>query len=385
MPWPRTILHLDMDAFFASIEQMDHPELRGKPVLVGHAGPRGVVSTASYEARVFGCHSAMPMVTARRLCPQAIVMPVRGQRYHEISDQVFRILEDFSPLIEPLSIDEAFLDLTGTERALGEAPAVAARLKQRVRREVGVTASVGVAQCKYLAKLGSDYRKPDGLTVIGPEDVDRMLPPLPVTRLWGVGKATAARLEALGIRTIGDLRRTPVSVLESILGSDTLRLLELSHGIDKRPVVSDREAKSIGHEQTFETDVPDPHQVRSILLELTEQVAARLRRHGLLARGVCLKIRFGDFRTISRSATLASASDLTRDFWRAARELFDTWAREFQPVRLIGITAERLQTGGGQLPLFPEPGRVKQQQLDEITDRINARFGKGFVRRGGAD
>lgn len=385
MAWPRTILHLDMDAFFASIEQMDYPELRGKPVLVGHAGPRGVVSTASYEARVFGCHSAMPMVTARRLCPQAIVMPVRGARYHEVSDQVFRILEDFSPLIEPLSIDEAFLDLTGTERALGPAPVVAARLKERVKREVGVTASVGVAACKYLAKLGSDFKKPDGLTVIGPEDIERVLPPLPVTRLWGVGKATAARLERLGIRTIGDFRRTPREVLEGVVGSDAERLLGLSQGRDDRPVVSDREAKSIGHEQTFEADIEDADEVRQVLLELTEQVGARLRRHGLLARGVSVKIRFGEFRTINRSATLGAASDLTRDFWRVARELFDTWAREFEPVRLIGITAERLQVGGEQLSLFPEPGRVKQQQLDEITDRINARFGKHSIRRGGAD
>jgi DNA polymerase-4 len=381
--WPRTILHLDMDAFFASVEQMDNPELRGKPLLVGHAGPRGVVTTASYEARPFGCRSAMPMVTARRLCPHAIVVPVRGARYREVSDQVFRILDDFSPLIEPLSIDEAFLDLTGAEHLFGDGAAAAAKLKARVKAEVGITASVGVAQCKYLAKLGSDMKKPDGLTVIAPEDVDRLLPPLPVTRLWGVGKMTAGRLETASIRTIGDFRRAPHAVLQGILGSDAQRLMQLAHGIDDRPVVSDCEAKSIGHEQTFEVDVANVDEVRAVLLELTEQVAARLRRHKLKCRGLSLKIRYGEFKTISRSATLEQATDLTADLWKRAEGLFAAWAREFQPVRLIGITAERLQAGGGQLPLFAEPGRQRQQQLDAITDQINARFGKRSIRRGG--
>ena len=246
----RTILHLDMDAFFASVEQRDHPELRGKPLLIGHDGPRGVVSTASYEARPFGCRSAMPMITAKRLCPQAIVLPVRNERYHEVSQQMFAILEEYSPLVEPLSIDEAFLDLTGTELALGEPVQVARQLKDRIKRELGVTASVGVAPNKFLAKLASDMEKPDGLTVIREEDIDRVLPPLPVTKLWGIGPATAAKLEPLGIRTIGDLRGWPLDSLRRYLGNEAERYVQLASGIDHRPVVPDRQAKSIGHEQS---------------------------------------------------------------------------------------------------------------------------------------
>jgi DNA polymerase-4 len=255
VPQLRSILHLDMDAFFAAVEQRDHPELRGKPLLIGHDGPRGVVATASYEARPFGCHSAQPMAIAKRLCPQAIVVPVRMASYHAVSEQMFSILDEFSPVIEPLSIDEAFLDLTGTERALGKPRDVARRLKNRIKSDLKVTASVGLAPNKYLAKLASDMQKPDGLVVIGADDIDRILPPLAVTKIWGVGKATAARLEPLGIRTIGDLRQKPLDWLEQHFGSEARRYFDLARGIDDRPVVPDREAKSIGHEQTFEVDV----------------------------------------------------------------------------------------------------------------------------------
>ena len=378
----RTILHLDMDAFFASVEQRDRPELRGKPLLIGHDGPRGVVSTASYEARPFGCRSAMPMVTAKRLCPQAIVLPVRGERYHEVSQQMFAILEEYSPLVEPLSIDEAFLDLTGTELALGEPVQVARQLKDRIKRELGVTASVGVAPNKFLAKLASDMEKPDGLTVIREEDIDRVLPPLPVTKLWGIGPATAAKLEPLGIRTIGDLRAWPQDSLRHHLGSEAERYVQLARGIDHRPVVPDRQAKSIGHEQTFGTDVGDPDEVRRVLLEEVEQVGARLRRHGLMARGVSLKIRFGDFETISRSMTLKAATNITSELWHAAKTLFNAWP--FQAVRLIGMTAERLSTDVEQAELFPDQAREKQRKLDVVTDQINAKFGKRRIGRGRA-
>ena len=384
MPQPtaRSILHLDMDAFFAAVEQRDDPSLRGKPLLIGHDGPRGVVATASYEARPFGCHSAQPMAAAKRLCPHAVVLPVRMDAYRRASDRMFAILDQFSPLAEPLSIDEAFLDLTGTERLLGEAQDVARRVKERIRSELGLTASVGLAPNKFLAKLASDMDKPDGLTVVRPDDVDRVLPPLPVTKLWGVGRVTAEKLRALGVRTVGDLRQKPESWVRDFFGSEGGRYFKLARGIDDRPVVPDSEAKSIGHEQTFGADVADPSEVRRVLLGQVEQVAARLRRHRLLARGVSLKIRFGDFQTISRSATLPRPSDATAELWDAARRLFDNWP--FQPVRLIGVTAERLASGPGQMDLFADPARDRRRRLDQVADEINRRFGRRAIHRGGA-
>ncbi len=376
-----TILHVDMDAFFASVGQMDNPRLRGKPVLVGHDGPRGVVAAASYESRVFGCRSAQPISVAKRLCPQAIIVPVRGARYREISGRVFDILNEFSPLIEPISVDEAFVDLAGTERLLGPAEDVAQLLKTRIKTEIRLTASIGVAPNKFLAKLASDLKKPDGLVIIRPEEIDHILPPLPVTTLWGVGKVTAGKLQTLGIRTIGDLRGKTLDWLERHLGSEAQRYFDLSRGIDRRVVTSDREAKSIGHEQTFEVNLDDADEVRKILLDQVELVAARLRRHGLMACGVSLKIRFGDFETISRSATLPESTDSTQELWQAARALFDAW--KFQPVRLIGITAERLSKGDGQLPMFEDADRQKQKKLDAVADQINGKFGKRSIRRAG--
>ena len=378
----RAILHLDMDAFFASVEQLDRPELRGKPVLVGHDGPRGVVAAASYEARPFGCHSALPMAVAKRLCPQAIIVPVRGERYREVSQRMFAILDEFSPVVEPLSIDEAFLDLTGTQRLLGDPAVVARRLKEQVKKDLKVTASVGLAPNKFLAKLASDMNKPDGLMVIGPADIDRILPPLPVSKLWGIGKATAAALEKWGIRTIADLRLKPLDWLERHMGAEGERYFNLARGIDAREVVSDREAKSIGHEQTFEVDVADPDEIRRVLLDQVEQVAGRLRKSGVHARGVSVKIRYGDFKTISRSTTV-EATDATSDLWQAARMLFDAWAAKFQPVRLIGMTAERLGEADEQLGLFIDPVRERAKKLDAVADRINLKFGRRAIRRGG--
>ena len=371
-----------MDAFFAAVEQRDNPALRGKPLLIGHDGPRGVVATASYEARPFGCHSAQPMAVAKRLCPRAIILPVRGERYREVSQQMFAILDEFSPIVEPLSIDEAFLDLSGTERLLGSAKVVAQRLRERIKSELHLTASVGVAPNKFLAKLASDMNKPDGLMIISPEDIDRILPPLPITKLWGIGKATAARLEPLGLRSIGDLRAKPLEWLEKHLGSEAERYYRLARGLDDRRVIPDQEAKSIGHEQTFEVDVADPEEIRRVLLDQVEQVGRRLRRHGLQARGVALKIRYGKFQTINRSTTLEEATDATAELWHAAKELFDAWP--FQPVRLIGMTAERLSQGAGQLSLFANPQRERQRALDAVADRITQKFGHKAIRRGGA-
>jgi len=376
----RAILHVDMDAFFASVEQLDHPELRGKPVLVGHDGPRGVVAAASYESRAFGCHSAQPMAIAKRQCPSAVIVPVRHERYREISRRVFEIFDQFSPSVEPLSIDEAFLDLTGTERLLGDPEHVARRLKGRIREQVGLTASIGLAPNKFLAKLASDLQKPDGLVVIRPDEVDRILLPMPVTKLWGIGNATSARLAGIGIKTISDLRRTPVQALQRHLGSEAEWYLNLARGVDDRQVTPDREAKSISHERTFEADLIHPEEVRRVLLDEVEQVGWRLRKHGLHARGISLKIRFGNFETINRSRTLDEPTDSTAELWQAAREVSDAW--RFQPVRLIGMAAERLSRGG-QMGLFIDPHRERQRKLDSVADQINARFGKRSIRRGG--
>ena len=370
-----------MDAFFAAVEEREDPALRGKPLLIGHDGPRGVVATASYAARAFGCHSAQPMAVARRLCPHATILPVRMHLYREASDRVFAILDTVSPTIEPLSIDEAFADLTGTERLLGPPESVARNIKDRIRAELSLTASVGLAPNKFLAKLASDMNKPDGLTVIRPEDIDTLLPTLPVTRIWGVGKVTAERMRTYGIRTIGDLRRKDFAWLQKFFGSDADHYHRLARGLDDRPVVPDSEAKSIGHEQTFEVNVANPAEVKKVMFDQSEQVAARLRRHRALARGVSVKIRFGDFQTITRSTTLPRPTDLSSELWTAAEELFNAWP--FHPVRLIGVTAERLTTGPTQQDLFPDPDRQRQQKLDALSDRINQKFGKRSIHRGG--
>lgn len=384
VPWARAILHVDMDAFYASVEQLDHPELRGRPVLVGYAGPRGVVAAASYESRAFGCRSAQPMAVALRHCPHAAVMPVRFARYREISQRVFGILEACTPLVEPLSLDEAFLDVTGSQRLLGEPEQIARRIKNEVRGTTGLTASVGLSGNKFLAKLASDLQKPDGLCIIRPEEAEEKLAPLSVARLWGVGPKTAARLAGIGIKTIGDLRKLPLETLAARVGAEEAEhYRRLSAGLDDRPVVPDREAKSIGQEQTFGVDVSDPQIVRDVLLEQTEQVGRRLRKHRLRARAVVVKIRFGEFQTITRRTTLPEATDETARLWHAARDLFEAWAKSaFRPVRLIGMSATEFAIGPAQLPLFVDPQSQKQRRLDSVLDQISGKFGQDAIRRG---
>ena len=382
----RSILHVDMDAFFASVEMLDDPALRGQPVLVGHDGPRGVVSAASYAARAFGCHSAQPMATAKRLCPHAVVRPVRFDRYRQVSRAVFDVFDRFTPTVEPLSVDEAFLDLTGTERLLGTDPvAIARQVKDQVRSTTGLTASVGVAPNKFLAKLASDLEKPDGLTVITPDTLDATLLPLPVERVWGVGPATAAKLRGMNLRTFADLRRSDPAALAARFGADEAdRFRRLSFGLDDRPVRPDRAAKSIGHERTFGADVLDADVLRAVLLEQSEDVSARLRRGGVTARTVTVKIRTADFRTVTRRQTLPRPTDATGPVWDAARSLFDAWAAAtFRPVRLVGVAAADLSEPDPQMDLFVNPIAVRHTQLDAAVDRINAKFGKGAVRRGG--
>ncbi len=382
----RSILHVDMDAFYASVEQLDDPALRGRPVLVGGTRPRGVVCAASYEARKFGCRSAQPMVVARRLCPHAVVVPPRFHRYHEVSEAMFAILHDVSPLVEPLSIDEAFVDVTGTERLFGPAVEVARGIRRRIKDELRVTASVGVAPNKFLAKLASDADKPDGLTIVAPDRVTEFLDPLPIERMWGVGPATAQRFRAVGVTTIGALCAWPRERLVREFGAAGAdHFFRLARGDDDRDVIPDAQSKSIGHEQTFETDVEDAEEVRAVLLEQADAVARRVRRHGVRARGVTVKIRYGDFETITRAATFDEPTDVTDDLRRAAAGVFENWAASsFRPVRLIGVAATRLSEDGAQLPLFGAAEVAKKRRLDRAVDALRDRFGADSVRRGGA-
>lgn len=373
-----------MDEFFAAVEKLDNPELVGKCLLVGGSpAGRGVVSTASYEARVFGCRSAMPMVTAMRLCPHAVVLPGRHERYREVSDQIFEIIGRYSPLVEPLSIDEAFVDVTGSLRLLGAGEQIARSLKDTIRGEVGLTASVGVAPNKFLAKLASDLEKPDGLTVITPENVQQVLDPLAIRKLWGVGPAAEKRLERLNIRTFGQFRRAAPATLASALGQGAEEWQRLARGQDDRAVVPDHQAKSISQECTFPQDVGDYDQLGDVLVEQVAQVARRLRRAGLKTRTVTLKLRTGDFVTRTRSATLSEASNLTEELLEAARKLLAAWRAENpSALRLLGMGAGQLVATGGQLPLFGQTRREKLERLDRTLDDIARRFGSGAVRRG---
>ena len=388
MHWPtdqRAILHVDMDQFFAAIAVLDDPSLKGKPVLIGGTGPRGVLSTASYEARAYGCHSAMPTAVALRLCPHAKVVKVPGARIREMSSGLFEILDRVSPLVQPLSCDEAFIDATGSQRLLGPPEAIARQIKQQIKDELQLTASVGVATNKFLAKLASDLQKPDGLTVVPPDAqaAQRLLDPLPIGKMWGVGPATEAKLARRGVRTFADLRRLTEDQLTCDAGDDASRLHRLSRGIDHRAVVPTREAKSVGHEQTFRQDLYEADHVRAVMLTQAEDVARRLRNKQLLARGVTVKIRFGDFKTITRSTTLDRPTDLTDELYRPALALFDKWAKAaFAPVRLIGVSAGSLTHEPPQQDLFADPQREKKKQVEQTLDQIKSKFGKRAVHRG---
>ena len=380
----RRILHVDMDEFFAAVEKLDDPSLVGKCLLVGgDPAGRGVVSTASYEARVYGCGSAMPMATALRLCPHAIVLPVRGRRYREVSERVFAVFDRFTPVVEPLSIDEAFLDVTGCERLLGSGEQIARSIKRAIREEIGLTASVGVAPNKFLAKLASDLDKPDGLTVITPESLRETLDSLPVGKLWGVGPAAEKKLHRLNILTFGQLRTARVEALTRAFGQAGEDLQRLAGGQDSRPVTPDSRARSISQECTFPVDVGDAERLGEVLCEQVDQVARRLRRAGLKARTVTLKLRTGDFTTRTRSATLEEPTDVTEEIRRQADALLGAWlAKGHAPLRLLGLAVSQLAGAGSQLPLFGGPKREKQAQLDKTLDEIADRFGTDAVRRG---
>ncbi|MHC4521410.1 MAG: DNA polymerase IV [Planctomycetota bacterium] len=381
----RDIIHVDMDAFYASVEQLDHPELRGKPVIVGGpAESRGVVSAASYEVREFGVHSAMPTAQAIRRCPHAIVLPVRMGRYAEVSQQIHAIFERYTPLVEPLSLDEAFLDVTGSTNLFGPAEQIGRDIKQRIKDQTHLTASVGIAPNKFLAKLASDLEKPDGFVVITEQTAQQILDPLPVGRIWGIGRVAQKALHARGIRTIGDLRRSTPDELRAVAGNNAAHLLRLAHGQDNRPVESTRQAKSLSSEQTFASDIKDPAVLLGVLLEQVETVAQRLRRHHLRTRTITLKLRYGDFRTLSRSATLAEPTNLTQPLWEMAERTFRNWhKRSAGALRLLGFAAAGLtHEETEQQTLFPDPETDKLKRLDRAADAIRDRYGKQALHRG---
>ena len=377
----RVILHVDMDAFYASVEQRDDPSLKGQPVLVGGTSGRGVVCAASYEARTFGCRSAMPMSQAIRLCPHAKLVKPNFAKYREASDQIHEIFGQFTPEIEPLSLDEAFLDCTASVRLMGDGPTMGKKIRDRVKAVTRLTCSVGVAYNKFLAKLASDLNKPDGMAVITRDNLRATLDPLPVTRLWGVGPKLAQTLARYNLKTIGDLVRLDREWFKDHLGDQGTRLLELSTGQDERAVENDHRAKSIGHEETFDQNVNQLDSLRTILLEQVEQVATRLRRHGLLAKSISLKLRDGEFRTITRQATFDLPTDLTQDFWQRARTLLETWASEsLVPLRLLGVNVSQLEREG-QMGLFDQAGQSKAKRVDQVVDKIRAKFGEGKIGR----
>jgi DNA polymerase-4 len=375
-----TVLHVDMDAFFASVEVRRRPELRGRPVVVGGLGPRGVVSSASYEARRYGVRSAMPAMRARALCPQAVFLPPDFSAYSAASRAVMRIFHDVTPLVEPLSLDEAFLDVAGAQRLLGRPALIARDIRARVGEEQGLTCSVGVAPTKFVAKLGSTRAKPDGVIVVPAGQVLDFLHPLPVDALWGVGERAAETLHRLGLGTVGDLAHAPVGMLRGALGeAAAAHLHELSWGRDPRRVVAEHVDKSIGAEMTYDTDVADPMVVRRSLLALADKVGARLRGSGQVGRTIAIKVRLADFRTVNRSRTLATTTDVAREIFEIAWALFQALGAS-EHIRLIGVRVEGLAaeaTASRQLTLGePERG---WREAEAAADAVAARFGRSIV------
>ena len=376
-----TILHVDMDAFFASVEIKAQPELRGQPVIVGGLGPRGVVSSASYEARRFGVRSAMPMARARALCPRGVFLPVDGAKVAEASHAAMRIFHDVTPLVEPLSSDEAFLDVAGAQRLLGRPAEIARQIRERMLAEQELTCSVGVAPTKFVAKLGSTRAKPDGMMVIPAGLVLDFLHPLPVDALWGVGEKAAETLRRLGLTTIGELANAPYGMLRRAVGeAGAAHLHELSWGRDPRKVSPEREEKSIGAEMTFDIDVTDRELLRRSMLALAEKTGARLRAAGQVGRTIAIKVRLADFRTVNRSRTVPTSTDVAREIFEISWALFEALGPAEQ-IRLIGVRVEGLSaaaTTSRQLSLGePERG---WREAEAATDAIAARFGHASVR-----
>jgi len=373
------ILHVDMDAFYPSVEVLDDPSLAGKPVIVGGLEGRGVVSSASYEARRFGVRSAMSMAVALRLCPHAIVVAPHFERYSALSRQVMEIFHEVTPLVEPLSIDEAFLDVSGARRLWGRPGQIAARLRGQVRERTGLTCSIGVAATKHVAKIASTLSKPDGLLIVSEPETTAFLSRLPVRALWGIGPKAAESLEARGIRLVADIVAAPDHVIDRALGAaGSARIRDLARGQDPRAVETDRIEKSVGHEETFVEDVADPAVLRSELRRLADRVAARLRASEWEAGTVALKLRYADFTTLSRSLTLPEPTNVGQRIGDVAIDLLGR-IELTQPVRLIGVRGERLRHSGGALGLWDDD--ADWRRVDEALDDARSRFGRGAVTR----
>ncbi|MHB8507824.1 MAG: DNA polymerase IV [Candidatus Dormibacteria bacterium] len=384
MAGERLVFHLDMDAFYASVEQLERPELRGLPVIVGYNGPRGVVAAASYEARQFGIRSAMAAATAHRLCPQASWVPLDFVRYRRYSGIAFDVMSRHTPLIEPLSLDEAYLDLGANRAARSDPEAYGRQLKAEVREATsGLTASVGIGACKVVAKVASDFRKPDGLTLVAAGEEAAFLAPLPLRALPGLGPAAEKRLAGLGLRSIGDLARLPQEVLRARLGNQGEGLAALARGIDPRPVMVPGQARSISREVTFERDQGDFDALRQVARELADDVARSLRRQRLLARTIRLKLRFSDFETHSRQATLEVATDITVEIQARAEALLAGAIPAGRVVRLLGVTAASL-TESAQASLLEVGGQARERTLDATIDGLRDRFGPSALVRGGS-
>lgn len=380
------IIHVDMDAFFASVEMRDNPQYRGKPVIIGgdpRRDVRSVVSTASYEARKFGVHSAMPLMQAYRLCPQGIFLRGNMARYGEVSRQIMQIFARYTPLVEPLSVDEAFLDVSGCEGLFGPPVVIAARIQEDIEQELQLTASVGVAPNKFLAKLASDLEKPRGFTVIRPDEVEAVLTPLPVEKLWGVGEKTAVKLRSMGIDTVGQLASLPENLLTAAFGKMGAALRYLARGEDCRTVETSRAAKSISREITFPRDVTDMDRLQTVILELADDVACTLRASQFLAGTITLKLRYGNFETLTRQGPLPAPACLTMPIYNKALELLAKVNLQGRGIRLVGVGTGGLvkSQGSRQLSFFEDPGLAKEEKIAEAIDRVSARYGSGVVKR----
>ncbi len=394
----RQILHVDLDAFYASVERRESPDLAGKPVIVG-ADPkggkgRGVIAACSYEARAFGLHSAMPIGRAFRLCPHGVYLPVRMGYYAEVSREIRKVFAEHTELVEPISIDEAFLDVTASRRLFGDARKIAMSIKNRVREEQSLTASVGIATNKFIAKISSDLDKPDGLVEVPPGEELDFLAPLPISKLWGVGKKTEPKLRALGVKTIGELRNLPPDTLKAGFGAVGEHLHDLAHGRDAREVIPESAPKSIGNETTYSEDVSDPGVLRKTLLALSEEVASRLRADGFRGRTVTLKFRYEDFSTHTRSHTLAEATDLDAEVYETAAALLEDFLPlDGREVRLLGVSVSNLgdvSAASAQLSLFGgvsgaktrSPSPEARRRAAEAVDELRGKFGMKAVTLG---